>query len=293
MSAYIDFRAVAEELLVTHPTSNLYFLLDHAGMPGLHRQLRKSSVPWSSLFDGSNEANALQVAPFLVHVGSEGRLRMFRDLFKWIGEYGTYSSSVVMLTSPLDMATLRSRLAARLDARLSENMDAMLRFFDPRVLESLLRILSAEQARTFFSPAEVWRYVDRTGKLVSVTTAFDARDDFVAPLVLDQQQEFSLLDACEIDQVLDLLRQNTPALMLKLSPADQPLFVDRAIGRARQRGIDSVFKFSLYTAICLSHGEAFMNGPERANFLDELRRDDLDPAETLGMFDLDEKWRTG
>lgn len=293
MSACIDFRAVAEELLATHPTSNLYFLLDHAGMPGLHRRLRRSSVPWSSLFDGSNEANALQVAPFLVHVGSEGRLLMFRDLFKWVGEFGTYSSSVVMLTSPLDMATLRSRLTARLDIKLSENMDAMLRFFDPRVLESLLRILSAEQARTFFSPAEVWRYVDRTGKLVSVTKAFDAQENFVAPMVLDQQQEFSLLEACEIDQVLDLLRQNLPALMATLSLADQPVFVDRAIGTARGLGIDSVFKFSLDIAVCLAHGEAYMNGRERASFLDELKRDDLDPAETLGILDLDDKWRTG
>ena len=293
MSSHIDFRAVAEGLLAAHPTSNLYFLLDHAGMPGLHRRLRDSSVQWSSLFDGSNEANALRVAPFLVLAGSEGRLRMFRDLFKWIGEHGTYSSSVVMLTSPLDTATLRNRLAARLDVRLSENMEAMLRFFDPRVLESLLRILPAEQARTFFSPAESWRYVDRTGKLVSVTTAFDAQDNFAAPLVLGQQQEFALLEACEIDQVLDLLRQNTPALMATLPLADQSTFVDRAISTARQHGVDSVYKFSLYTAVCLAHGEACVNEPERPGFLDELKRDDLDPAETLGIFDLDKKWRTG
>lgn len=291
MSIHIDFRAVAEELHAAHPTSNLYFLLDHAGMPGLHRRLRDSAVPWSSLFDGSNEANALQVAPFLVLAGSEGRLRMFRDLFMWIGEHGTYSSSVVMLTSPLDLATLCKRLAPRLDLRLSENMEAMLRFFDPRVLESLLRILPTEQAQMFFSPAESWRYVDRTGKLVSVTTAFDAQDNFVAPLVLGQQQEFALLDACEIDQVLDLLRQNTPALMSTLSLADQSTFVDRAISTARQHGVNSVYKFSLYAAVSLSQGESFVDGEQGARFLEYLKQDDFDSSEKLDTFDLEENWR--
>lgn len=287
MSACIDFRAVTEELLAARPMSSVYFLLDHAGMPGLHRRLRNSSVQWSSLFDGSNEANALQVAPFLVLAASEGHLRMFRDLFTWIGENGTYSSSVVMLTSPLDMATLRHRLATRLDLGLSENMEAMLRFYDPRVLESLFRILPVEQARTFFSPAESWAYVDRAGKLVSVATAFDAEDNFCAPLVLGEQEEFALLEACEIDQVLDLLRQNTPALMATHSLADQSTFVDRAIGTARQHGVDSVYKFSLYAAVGLRHGEGFVNGPQGRRFLEKLKQDDFDFQDESEMLDLD------
>ena len=291
MSARIDFRAVAEELLATHPASNVFFLLDHAGMPGLHRQLRKSSVQWSSLFDGSNEANALQVAPFLVLAGSGGRLCMFRDLFKWIGEHGTYSSSIVMVTSPLDMAPLRYRLAARLDARLSENMDAMLRFFDPRVLESLFSILSPDQAHTFFSPADDWRYVDRAGKLVTVTTPFDSEDKFIAPLVLSAQQEFALIEACAVDQVLALLRQNMPQLMAALPLSEQSTFVGRAIHTVRARGIDSIYKFSLYAAVCMSQGEAFANGPQGMCFLDQLKQDDFDSPEKLGMFDFDEKGR--
>lgn len=293
MSACIDFRTLAQELVAAHPASNLYFLLDHAGMPGLHRQLRGSAVQWSSLFDGSNEANALQVAPFLVLAGSEGQLRMFRALFEWIGKHGTYSSSVVMLTSPLDMETLRHRLTARLDVRLSANMEAMLRFFDPRVLESLFKLLTPDQARMFFSPAESWRYVDRAGKLVSVTTAFDAQENFSAPLVLNEQQEFALLDACEIDQVLDLLRQNMPRLIATLLLSDQSTFVGRAIGTARQHGIDSVYKFSLYAAVSLLQGDAFVHGPQGERFLDVLKKDDFDSPEMPDLFDLNDKWRQG
>lgn len=276
MSAPIDFRTIAEELLAAHPKSNLYFLIDHAGMPGLHRRLRNSSVPWSSLFDGSNEANAWQVAPFLVLAGSEGRVRMFRDLFTWIGENGTYSSSVVMLASPLEMASLRHQLAARFVTKLSGNMEAMLRFYDPRVLESLFRILPAEQARAFFSPAEFWAYVDRAGKLVGVATAFEAEDKLYAPLVLSEKEEFALLESCEIDQVLNLLGQNMPALMATFPLADQSMLVDQAISMAKQHGIDSVYKFSLYAAVSFSQGDSFINGLQGREFVNKLKQDGFD-----------------
>lgn len=287
MSTPIDFRAVAQEILAAHPDSNLYFLLDHAGMPGLHRQLLASSVEWSSLFDCSREANALQVAPFLVLAGSVGQLRMFRHLFKWIGEHGTYSSSVVMLTTPLDIGGLRNRLAARLDVMFSENMEAMLRFFDPRVLESLVSILSAEQAEPFFGAAESWRYVDRSGKLVNFNTKFDPQNNFSAPLLLTQRQEIALLDACEIDQVLNLLRENFSNLLRTVPPADQPAFVSESIGMAKQGGVESVFKFSIFTATILMYRKRFADGAERERLLDELKRNDF-ASERLSIFDLDE-----
>lgn len=118
MSTPIDFRALAQDIVASHPDGNLYFLIDHAGLPGLHRQLTSSSTQWASLFDYGREASALQVAPLLVLAGSQVKLRMSRSLFSWIGDRGTYSSAVVLLTSPLDMATLRDRLAARLDISL-------------------------------------------------------------------------------------------------------------------------------------------------------------------------------
>ncbi|WP_020651644.1 DUF4123 domain-containing protein [Massilia niastensis] len=193
MSSRIDFRVIAEESLAEYPTSNLYFLLDHGGLPGLYRQLSRSSLGWTSLFDSTREANALAVAPFLILAGSNGQLRMSRSFLEWLGENGTYSSTVIMLSSPLQIEPMTSRLTARLDVRISENMEAMLRFFDPRVLESLIEILSVEQAKEFFSPAQAWRYVDRAGRMAGVTTFFNVQENFSAPLVLSQQQEFALL----------------------------------------------------------------------------------------------------
>jgi hypothetical protein len=167
----------------------------------------------------------------------------------------------------------------------------MLRFYDPRVLESLLEILPAGQARIFFSPADSWRYVDRTGKLSGVITAFDAVDNFSAPLVLSEQHEFALLEACEVDQVLDLLRQNLPKLIARLPLSDQATFVSKAISTARQHGIDSIFKFSLYAAISLSQGEKCMAGLHGTRLLDELKQDGTDLLDRLETFELGDTGR--
>jgi hypothetical protein len=281
MSTYIDFRAVVEKSLVVNPESNFYFLLDHGGLSGLHQQLRKSSVEWVSLFDCTKETSALAAAPILILTASGGQLRMSRSLLEWIGKSGTYTSTIIMLLSPLHIEYMRARLAARLDVRLSENMTAMLRFFDPRVFEGLTTVLSIEQAKEFFSPAEEWRYLNREGKIAGMKSAFSTDEILSGPLMLSQKQEFTLLEACETDQVLDLLRSNLPRLMGKFSLPDQYLFVSRQIIVAKENQLDSVLQFSLYTAIVLSEGEKVIEDARWPRIIAKLKEGDCDFSEIL------------
>jgi hypothetical protein len=276
MSSHIDFRSIAVESLATYPTSNFYFLLDHGALPGLHMQLSRNSVEWVSLFDFTKEESALAVAPILVQAGANGIVRAPRSLFEWIERNGTYTSSTIMLTSPLDIGTMKNRLVTRLDVRLSEEMEAMLRFFDPRVLESLTRILSVEQVNQFFSVAQEWEYMDRAGIPKKITAAFRELELLSAPMTLDQKQEFALLEASEVDQVLDLLRSNLPELMEKLSWPDQYTFISRQLVTAKQEGLDSVLELAVYAMMILSKGEAVKNGPSWRSFLAKLKRDDYD-----------------
>jgi hypothetical protein len=287
VNSYLDFRAVAEEQLAANPNSNLYFLLDHAGMPGLHRKLAGGSAEWTSLFENTKEDNALSVAPILVLIGGNGKLSLPRLLFEWIGEHGTYTSSVIMLASILSIRPMATRLATRLDVRLSENMDGMLRFFDPRIFEQLIHVLSPEQAHVFFSPAEKWWYVDRAGKLCSIHTEFDVDEKFEAPLELSDAQEFQLLDGSEPDQVLALLRENAPNLMSRLSFSDQyefPTqyeFVVRQIRAARTLGLGSAIDFVLYSSAALSYGDDFASSPIWSVLLDEAKLRGLSFSEAV------------
>jgi hypothetical protein len=281
MSPGIDFRSIAEDSLAAYPTSNFYFLLDHGGLPGLHRQLLRSPVEWVSLFDFTKEESALAVAPILILAAANGILRAPRSLFEWIERKGTYTSTTIMLTSPLDIGTMKNRLVTRLDVRLSENMEAMLRFFDPRVLESLIRVLSAEQVNQFFSVAQAWAYMDRAGIPKKIAAAFGEHELLSAPMMLDQKQEFALLEASEVDQVLDLLRSNLPELMEKLSLPDQYILINRQLVTAKQEGLDSVLEFAIYAMTILSKGEAIKNGQGWRSFLAKLKRDDYDFAQLL------------
>lgn len=289
MIACIDFRAVAEEFLGTHPASNVYFLLDHGGLPGLHRQLLRGSAEWVSLFDGTQEASALAVAPFLVLVGRSGRLQMSRSLFEWIGEHGTYSSSVIILASPLEIDFLRLRLAARLNVRLSEEMDALLRFFDPRVFEGLTKILSPEQAAPFFGFAEGWIYVNREGRLISFASSLDYKGEASEPLQLSQEQEGALLVESEIDQVIGLLENNLPQLMGGISAANKFELINSVMHEARAGGLDTILKISLCEAIALNKGKDFIEEGGLNRLIAELRQENCNFFEVISKIQLMEK----
>jgi len=272
VSSCLDLSRVAEDFLLAYPKSNHYFLLDHGGLPGLFRELLKSRVTWVNLFECSNEKSALEVAPILVLVCAENRVMASRSLLEWIAKNGTFSSSIIIFASPLGVNDIRARLSSRLDVRISGGMDAMLRFFDPRVLESLVKILSEDQKKEFLGLAESWRYVDRAGNLNEISVTFNARENFPIPFVISQQQEFALLEASEIDQVLDLLRSNFPRYLASIKQSEQYAFVRRQIDSARQFGFESVLQFSLYAAGLLLEGEGFVESPLYPAFLDEVRK---------------------
>jgi hypothetical protein len=289
MSPCIDLRAVAQESLADRPESNFYLLLDHGGLPGLHRQLEKSSAEWVSLFDCTNEANALVVAPILILIGSNGKLQMSRSLFEWIEKNGTYTSTVIMLSSPLQIESLRKRLTVRLDVRISENMKAMLRFFDPRIFEGLMQVLGHEQLATFLAPAEKWWYVDRAGKLMSVDTTFNVVDELALPLVLSAKQEFDLIDASDSDRVLASLRENVPDLIQKQPLSAQYDFVATNLQVARNAGLTSLADFVLYNIVVLIKGLDFIRSETWSSLMDEVASKSADFMKLVLSLEMDEE----
>jgi hypothetical protein len=288
MSLYIDLRTVAQESLADRPESNLYLLLDHGGLPGLHRQLQKSSVEWVSLFDCTNEANALVVAPILILIGSDGKLQMSRSLFEWIGKNGTYTSTVIMLSSPLQIESLRNRLTARLDVRISEDMKAMLRFFDPRIFEGLMNVLDAEQLAKFLAPASKWWYIDRAGKVIRVESTFNAADESAAPLELSAKQEFDLIDASDPDRVLASLRENVPDLIKKQPLSAHYDFVVTNLQAARSAGLSSFADLVLYNIVVLKKGLDFIQSATWLSLLNDVKSKSADFMAVALSLDIDE-----
>jgi len=247
MDAPINFRTVVANHLAAHADAQLYFLLDHAGLPGLVRKLDQCAIRWLSLFDDTRESAALEAAPILVPVG-RAEAPLTGRLLDWLATHGACASAVTLLDSPLPTADLRRRLVARLDVTLSENMVMMLRFFDPRILAQLRITLTAAQSAAFFSVASHWWYLDRAGMLIEFDADFSPADAACIPLVLHQKQEFALVDASEADHVLALLAQEVPNLMASIPPCERYRAVLTNFSKAKREGVTSIHDLMVHVA---------------------------------------------
>jgi hypothetical protein len=214
---------------------------------------------------------------------------MSRSLFEWIGKNGTYTSTVIMLTSPLQVESLRNRLTARLDVRISEDMKAMLRFFDPRIFEGLMNVLDPKQLAKFLAPAGRWWYVDRAGKFISVDAKFNAVDESAVPLELNAKQEFDLIDASDPDRVLAFLRENVPDLIQKQPLSAQYDFVATNLQAARNAGLTSLGDFALYNIVVLIKGLDFIKGETWSRLMNEVKSKSAEFMELVSSLNIDEE----
>lgn len=255
-----ELKPFATSYVTANPNTNLYLLVDHAGIPGLDRKLRGSSVEWANLFDESREIGAFAAAPVLILVGSSSVLSLNSFFMRWISAKGAFTSNLILLASPQSIDIVKKRLIARLDVKLSEGMDAILRFYDPRIIEQLSKILSSQQCGKFFSPGHQWWYVNRKGELADVASEFRVVDEVDSQLFLSQYQEEALLDALEPDRILYLLLETAPQLEPKLPP-DRYEFVAAKLAAARDFGIASTVDFTLYCMAALLCGINFESHP--------------------------------
>jgi hypothetical protein len=265
--------------------SFLYGLVDHAGLPGLAASLTESGAQWISLFE-SQDPDILSVAPLLVRIGTGQDGIRQRRVVRWVVEHGTYASCIVLMASPLPPQRLAARLAARLEGLLPENMDILLRYFDPRVFEQLMVVLSAEQKQAFLSVAEHWWFVDRRGQLQEVASKFARADNFVAPLELSTVQEAGLIDASEPDQVAQMLQTGAPNDYQTVRLGERHDFALRHMAAARSVGIQATHELSLYCALALLYGEEFATQKSWQVALQEVQGKKISLAQAAEQMEL-------
>lgn len=267
--------------------SFLYGLIDHAGLPGLAARLTESASEWVSLFD-SQDPDILSVAPLLFRIRTGHDDVRQRSLVRWIVQQGTYTSSIVLVASPLSLQQLANRLTVRLDGVLPENMEIRLRFFDPRVFEQLMLVLSLEQKQAFLSAAQRWWFVDRRGHLQEVAAEFFEADTFTAPLVLSALQEDALIDASEPDQVAQLLQSGAPDDYQTLPPPERHDFILRHADAARRIGIEATHELALYCVLAMLHGEQFASHEKWQASLQEVQEKKLSLAQASEQMELND-----
>ena len=145
------------------PSARLYALLDpllpaHEGLaPMLERGAGRVA-----LFDQTVDAEVAEGGPWLVELDAANA-----ELVSGLLALGRDPQGVVWLISERNPPDLAQALRERLNVRLRGIGVALLRYYDPTLLQGILALLSPSQRARFVAPAVQW-LVERDGQVVQV-----------------------------------------------------------------------------------------------------------------------------
>ncbi len=153
------------QLRADDPTLRLYALVDGVQYEN-HRSERLAGGPgMASLFAGTADAALAHAGPWLIDVEIAGEA-FASDLAALEHE----APAVSWLISQADLHGLAQLLQLQLDARLPDGRVALLRFWDPRVLGSLVDVLSTRQRETLLAHIHEWHLL-RDGRRAHIGRA--------------------------------------------------------------------------------------------------------------------------
>jgi Domain of unknown function (DUF4123) len=238
-----------------------------------------------SLFAGGPQARDPSVSPLLLplHRGDSSTLAALTRIAR-------HSPAVVWLASAMQPRALVEALAAKLPAELEDHRQPItLRYYDPRVLPELLRVLDDRQQRSINDGIRNWWWIDRRNTLAhNVPSAQQVTIENVSPvgssIVLSDAQVQDLLDASFVDRVLDLTVRSGPESLKLFDRGERYAISIRMIAAASAYGLESEFDCANYIAVALQTGEGFAKQPEWADLMIEVK------AGTMRFTDAIERW---
>jgi hypothetical protein len=179
-------------------------------------------------------------------------------VWKSFGASWRYANALTYLETGLQPSELTGALAARLHVKLPQGVDAMLRYFDNRVMTALPTVLDPGQRRALFRPAQRWLHADRSGNVCAIhgDNARDEPQDLYS-LTLNDAQEAALLDVTAADAVIDQLLVQSHPKLLTMRPDQQHLAISAALVRAVQYGLTGNPDQVAYCNLALTYGPDF------------------------------------
>ncbi|QBC42832.1 DUF4123 domain-containing protein [Iodobacter fluviatilis] len=231
----------------------IYALIDLANTDNPRRWLRIMLADKGyCLFDGTPESTARTEAPWLVRVDQNEFLLNETITASLLGDCCSW------ICSGLPPAELAQRLNARLDVKL-EGQLALLRFYDPRILPSLLAVLAAPVQRDFLALGEHWFWLGRDGLLFKQAIDEDEHDLLKWPLALSDKQQEPLIKMAETDQLQVQLGEQLPSLFYPMTRAARFQFVQMQRDQAIQNGFTQFNDQLDYCALALAWGPHFFH----------------------------------
>jgi hypothetical protein len=253
LSLYDQLREVVATLDM-QDQDHFYLLIDQAAFPNIKRRKitlallpHASVLPSATAFDGAS--------PLLLEIDSLGDDETTQRIVQWLCEQGRWANGLMALRTPLPLPELRKRLNTRTEAILPDNYRVLLRFFDGRILPTLASVLKPAQRMQFLGCVTEWHYADRDGILQAVKDVqFENEDSFDAPLKLDQAQQNALIQASEVDAVIDQLHRHT---QFDGTPPEYYRRVAPLVASAKRYGIEDTPHVAMFSMVGLQDGAEF------------------------------------
>lgn len=252
--------------------AHTYALLDCAAHAHAWRDLttRFPDVPWRSLFDGTPEAHLVAAAPLLIAAPRE-----HTALLDWLVQLEQGAPSVSWLTSPYSLAVLAPMLTRRLDCDIDGGQQALLRFYDPRILLGLPSALDARQKRYFFAPVASWTAWEPRRRqryaidIVPATPADIARYAF-APISLDLAQRDQLMYFDKENLYDSIVRHWEETCPDDIDGIRRPMLREiaiAAVARASSYGITDASAQHLFAGLMMTVSPSFDDNPVVKGYL--------------------------
>lgn len=264
LQSFLDSVSAQSAARQTH----FYALVDHAGAPGLLDRLHeRPHTHWLNVFTASREGPSMDAAPLLLDLETISQ----KPWLQWLHFSCIESTSLTLLHSSLELPALAECLKRRLDVLLPDAVPALLRYFDTRIIESLLQFLEAEQCKTFFGIAACWQWLDRAGELRYYQVEQLPDDSWPSPWKLDEKQQNAMIDAAEADALVQQMQNHGMELCAGRSRASLHTLAQNCIAQATQFGIDGMPARTLFSLLALQIGTGFHEQAEWAALLARVR----------------------
>lgn len=142
----------------------MFGLVDGAASPGrIQSLLEQSGAPFVSVYEGLPEQQAGAASLFVVRIDDPE--------VPWAGELDQidlYTPCLVIVWSRVDLPDLAAHLRAFLFADIGDGLAAMVRYFDPRNTEVVLRVWGDQLSNLFMAPLERISYRGRHEQWLTV-----------------------------------------------------------------------------------------------------------------------------
>lgn len=230
----IDEREFLADAESDAKSGRLYRLVDPSSTPALRLsdEARQSAGLISNLFLAQKPSQRLYLYPTL---GDDDR-----DIAAQLSEEKDRRPSSLLepvpfcgwVTTRQARTTVAAYLAKRLAPVTPDSKPALLRLYDPRVLEHLPRILERWQLSALLGPIDRWVYLDTESRLRCLEPHTDKRR--LGDLKLTMQQWCAIKRIGQVNRYRELYRTLPGSAGLqKASPAD----VDALIVAAQEAGL--------------------------------------------------------